>query len=528
MKGLDLSKFKKVAEDKNTVTMKHDKGHTLTIALKGLPKIHQEQIKRIKLAEGGDVASDKNPPPVTVNVGTPPVMPTIQSAPTAEPVAPEVPKVPSVLNPNGTMNPGATAQAGQAGAKLASQIQGAEAAAQVPVLQQNVENLAAQNKFAADNVNFVNNAFNNLKDYTNDPKNKFNENAYLDNMSAGRKMTTALGLLLGGAGAGLAGGSNPAEDFLRQQIERNIQGQKERYGRQQTVWSAAKDLFGSNQAADSFARAHQLEYINAKAALISKQLGTPTAAAAYLDLQSKLAPAISKALQDSAVELGNLPGQKGKPAAEPEKQNVPESLKPSEQGAMNGPSHGMPGANASVSSGLLEPDEYADSPLLKPGHEDLKEQARYIPKVKEQTAQLQHDYEQALKADTVLSQLHGIHQKLYKDAQAGGSSGYFRRHDPSLEVPLIGGALSSALVQPMTDTPIHRSYAANRTRIVGDIANALKGTNVSSEEITKMVNDNIPEHGDTPEIVEQKERNIRVFIKNSIDKGLLREAKIVK
>ena len=39
MKGLNLSSFKKVAEDKHTATMRHEDGHTLTIAKAPLPAI---------------------------------------------------------------------------------------------------------------------------------------------------------------------------------------------------------------------------------------------------------------------------------------------------------------------------------------------------------------------------------------------------------------------------------------------------------------------------------------------------------
>ena len=55
MKPFDLSSYKKIAEDDKTVTMSHPKGHKITIVLKALPKIQREQLKRIKMDDGGQV-----------------------------------------------------------------------------------------------------------------------------------------------------------------------------------------------------------------------------------------------------------------------------------------------------------------------------------------------------------------------------------------------------------------------------------------------------------------------------------------
>lgn len=51
---MDFRDWTKVKEDKDTCTLRHPKGHTMVIAIKALPKIHQEQIKRLKFAKGGE------------------------------------------------------------------------------------------------------------------------------------------------------------------------------------------------------------------------------------------------------------------------------------------------------------------------------------------------------------------------------------------------------------------------------------------------------------------------------------------
>ena len=62
MKLLDLGKMSKVATDGKTTTFRHDDGHEIRILHSALPRIQQEQIKRIEIkehmADGGEVADD--------------------------------------------------------------------------------------------------------------------------------------------------------------------------------------------------------------------------------------------------------------------------------------------------------------------------------------------------------------------------------------------------------------------------------------------------------------------------------------
>ncbi len=52
---MDFKDWQKLEEDDKTCTLQHPKGHVMKIAMKALPKIQQEQIKRLKFAKGGDV-----------------------------------------------------------------------------------------------------------------------------------------------------------------------------------------------------------------------------------------------------------------------------------------------------------------------------------------------------------------------------------------------------------------------------------------------------------------------------------------
>src|ERR1700677_1846789 len=52
---INFKDFKKISEDQKQVHMKHKDGHTIIIAVKSLPKIHQEALKRLPLSEGGEI-----------------------------------------------------------------------------------------------------------------------------------------------------------------------------------------------------------------------------------------------------------------------------------------------------------------------------------------------------------------------------------------------------------------------------------------------------------------------------------------
>jgi hypothetical protein len=166
---MDFSKYKKVKEDKNSTTMQSDKGHTITLMHSTMPRIQVEQLKRLKMGDGGRVglhipeakkmADGGDPAPdstgtddstssdtaapdksITINVGTPPAQgaapqsPASGVAPTAaQPVpyqspsaipataaqyaghsaqfqSPEAKPAESNIAPSGTLDPNAVAR----------------------------------------------------------------------------------------------------------------------------------------------------------------------------------------------------------------------------------------------------------------------------------------------------------------------------------------------------------------------------------------------------------------------------------
>ncbi len=106
MKGLDISKLKKVSSDKESTTFKHANGHSLRVAHSGLsPKLLAELTKLpIHKAEGGDTDPSPEPTPQPtgeddVNAATPKgVNININTQPTPQPAASPTP-VPSQYVP---------------------------------------------------------------------------------------------------------------------------------------------------------------------------------------------------------------------------------------------------------------------------------------------------------------------------------------------------------------------------------------------------------------------------------------------
>lgn len=627
MKLLDLSKFKKVSEDKQSATMKHDDGHTMIISVKSLPKIQQEALKRLPLYEGGELkgvhtsssdtekpsknarmpkaeksmageskagehirsndiksggnekakaehtrvlgemkslpnpklqglakgghvegcqcaqcfadggeadtdASDSSTPsqpPVVVNVGQPSSPQQVSPAATqaAIPVNVQKPNVPqqnpNVLLPNGSMSAPGAAQTGQEAIQGQQQIDSAKAKAMVSVEQARLRAVQLNAQQDQNNINALKTHADNL---AANIKN-IDPDAYRKNMSAPDKVATGLGLFLGGFSVPF-GGQNFAADFLNKQIDRDIQGQIQNNEKQKTIWGAYNTLYGDQNVASNMAKVSMADAYKDQIDQVAAKLGTPQALVNAQKLKAGLAVTQNKAILDAS---GNLSNTQNMPSRNQINNNGSNNVAPPQGGPnirqISAPSNSSD--NTPKAKSLIPSDDYADSPLLTPDAQGKLDSMQFgSPQQRANYPKALDQYTQAQQADTVLGQLHEVHQQLFKDAKEGGTAGYLRRHDPSASIPLAGHALSQMFIQPATDNQTNRDYDTNKTRIVSDIANALRGTNVSGGDIQRIVDDNTPEHGDTPKMVAQKERNIRVFIKNSVPKSLLKNEHMSK
>lgn len=425
--------------------------------------------------------------------------------------SPQVPTQPAgsqALLPNGSMNAPGTAQLGQQANEAQRNVDIAKGKSQANIEQGYIDGVAQNQRRQQDLLDNVNKHTNDFAQYMQ--QNPIDPNHYIESKSTLGKATTALGLILGGFGGGANGGAgnNPAVDFLNKQIDRDIQAQHARVDQQKTILGAYQQLYGQGDAALAATKASMIDIYNHKALQLAAQLGTPQAQANYLKLQADMTPIRNDAILKSA---GSLSRQ-----ALPLNNAGGESIQP-----VSAPANGQ----AMQSMGANEDDA---SPILVPGAQQQLDALRYQPKFKDQMPAIQEQYNKADQADQLARQVPGVVNSMQDEAKEGGVGGYMRRHDPLSAIPYIGEGLHDMFFQPFTDTQNNRSYDANKTRLKTDIGNALKGTNISGEEINKIVNDNAPEHGDDDNMKMKKIHNIKVFLHNSVPRGMLKDTKLSK
>lgn len=74
---------------------------------------------------------------------------------------------------------------------------------------------------------------------------KIDPNHYLGSMNTGERISTAIGLILGGIGGGVLGQENPALKMLNANIDRDIEAQKANLGKQKSLLEFNQQQFGN-------------------------------------------------------------------------------------------------------------------------------------------------------------------------------------------------------------------------------------------------------------------------------------------
>jgi hypothetical protein len=108
---------------------------------------------------------------------------------------------------------------------------------------------------------------------------KIQPNHYLENMSTAGKIATAFGMLFSGAGSGLSGQSNMAQDFLNKQIERDLGAQKENLGVTKNLLDMNMRHFGNILDATNATRVMISDLYGAQANQIINSMKDPMAQA---------------------------------------------------------------------------------------------------------------------------------------------------------------------------------------------------------------------------------------------------------
>ena len=561
---ISMKGFKKVSENKNTATLAHPNGHKITVLVSKLTPVEKEALRRLDMHkgerenydDGGPVESnsaandegsqdnqrqpasmraDQPPPPVqvTVNNGpaaqpqTPqPIQPqqpikanAVQSAMTDEPQKNVMPPMPDTSPINTEAAPGAKTIGLKANKSILPGLIQEETALQQqePISAKKAELEANEEGKLIQGLQSTNDQLAYAKreieqhadDFAEQIKN-IDPDRYRNQMSEPRKVMNAIGMLLG---AGLGGNTQPAMDFLNKQIDRDVDAQKTNNQNKQNIFNAYEKLFHDQNIATNLTKASMIDIYDHNMKLAADRLGTPQALQAYNAASGALKVERGYKMNAAAVNLmgikngtiQQIPGASGQ-----------EALK--QQQNLNGQGNGK-----GVLKKNLKTLSKEDSTILGPYAKQALQNVQYGgEKLREQYDKFQDAYSKVEAADQIASQLHKIHQIMYNDAKTQGSNdyglGHFRRHDPLEKIPGIGEFMHQLVVAPIGANDKNKEYDDQKTRLTGEIINALRGTNISTDEIKKIVDDNSPEYRDKPEAIIRKERNIRAFIKNSVAK----------
>ncbi len=339
--------FKKVSEDDRSVTMAHPNGHRLQIAKSGLSSKLRRQLSSLPLnqAEGSEepiVAPEESAPqetpvlqrdavadiqngvqaignrfgglmrPIPKYDGAGNAMPSDGPAPAAEPEpAPEqeapAPQAAAQAPAADSYGTGAYENALMKGIgeQKAGESQAANVAGQLG--EQNAQSYADQAAKQQNLLNEFNENHQNLEKervaFQNDyAQGHIDPNHLVDSMGTTKKITTAIGLLLGGAGAGIAHEShNPVLDQLNMQIDRDIKAQEMNLGKKQNLLNANLRQFGNMRDATAMTRVMMNDVVSNQLKAQASKMAGPEAKAAALKAAGVLDMQTAPLLQQIAA-----------------------------------------------------------------------------------------------------------------------------------------------------------------------------------------------------------------------------------
>lgn len=137
-----------------------------------------------------------------------------------------------------------------------------------------------------------------MQDYANG---HINPNAYVQNMSTPGKISTAIGLFLGGLSTPFTHQGNPALEFLNKQIDRDIAAQRENIDKKKTLLGANQSLYHDQILADNATRINLNNIYEHQIQAAAAKLGTPQAKARADAASSQFAIQNHALLQKAAL-----------------------------------------------------------------------------------------------------------------------------------------------------------------------------------------------------------------------------------
>jgi hypothetical protein len=293
---LDFKSFKKVHDSPEKAVLKHADGHEIHLHKKNLSPENAKSLQALQMstpdrqayADGGPVDAESNAessrrdalshffssprgalasvagdaaPMLGLSNPTPPEV--APAAPDAAPASidpaadtqapPPGPGPAAVSDPYGTEVFAKTLKSGMgnqiAGEQALAKAQGDLGASEAPIFQSQADSLKTLNdSFNQHHNELMQERQALLKDYA---AGHIDPDHYLHNKDTFSKVSTGIGLLLGGLGAPATGGHNQALDFLNSSIDRDIDAQKSNLGKQKSLLEANYQSMGDmRQATD--------------------------------------------------------------------------------------------------------------------------------------------------------------------------------------------------------------------------------------------------------------------------------------
>lgn len=341
---LDLSKFHKIKSDEHSSTFEHEKGHRLTVAHSRLSKSMRESLEKLPTRKGSGA---KDEPVQKFAYGSPSVQPIQNSSPLAPspddpeflqamgaappsgiPAASEVTSSPAMI-PEAAPPPVADPSAGlaQVASPMASASPEASTGLPDPFSAMNKEQTGLQiqamaqgnlgSAQARQEQQFQTKADAQLAAYTQDAAERqakrdalqedianshVDPERYVNNMSTGGKITSAIGLILGGMGAGLTNGPNLAFQYLQKQIDNDIDSQKGEIGKKQNLLSQSIQEEGSFRAGYDQARVNTNDILASRLRQEAAKAQNPMAQGTLLELAGKFEAKSAELVQKMAMQ----------------------------------------------------------------------------------------------------------------------------------------------------------------------------------------------------------------------------------
>jgi hypothetical protein len=253
--------FKKISENEKSAILQHPLGHKITIAKNVLSQGMKKQLSdlRLYMADGGEAPEQEEDIPEQAPESPPQASfdPSLQNQvasinPSAPPIQPQVVTPPPAgMAGNNLYSQGIGEQ--EAAIKGQAAAEGKTGTEQAAAIQKGID--AQQNALQNFQTQYAQHDQEQQKVADEIRQNMIDPKRYWNDRSTAGKISTSIGLILGGMGGGLMHQENPAMKMLQNQIANDIESQKSNLGARENLLSAAhqrtQDSFAANQLAMS-------------------------------------------------------------------------------------------------------------------------------------------------------------------------------------------------------------------------------------------------------------------------------------